>query len=235
MPIKAVLFDLDGTLLPMDQNAFIKAYFGGLASRLGARGYDPADFYKAMQAGIVAMVKNTGDETNETVFWNSFKSILGDRILEEYGEFEAFYEEEFPSISSVCGHDARARAVVDAVHAKGLTAILATNPVFPRVATRERMRWAGVTPEDFAFFTTYENYCHCKPNPDYYRDVLRAAGLSPEECVMVGNDMDEDMVAAELGIRVFLLTDCLINRHGKDIEAYPHGGYDDLLAFLQAL
>ncbi len=235
MPIKAVLFDLDGTLLPMDQNAFIKVYFGGLARRICARGYDPADFSKAMQAGIVAMVKNTGAETNETVFWNTFKAILGDRILDEYDEFEAFYEEEFPHFASACGHDARAREVVDAVHAKGLTAILATNPVFPRVATRERMRWAGLSPEDFAFFTTYENYRHCKPSLDYYRDVLTAAKLSPEECVMVGNDVDEDMVAAELGIRVFLLTDCTINRHGKDISSYPQGDFDDLLSFIQAL
>ena len=34
MNIKAVLFDLDGTLLPMDQDIFVKSYFGLLAKKL---------------------------------------------------------------------------------------------------------------------------------------------------------------------------------------------------------
>ena len=35
MSIKAILFDLDGTLLPMDQNVFTKDYFGRLAAWMG--------------------------------------------------------------------------------------------------------------------------------------------------------------------------------------------------------
>ena len=39
--IKTVLFDLDGTLLPMDQDNFVKAYFKNLAIKLAPHGYDP--------------------------------------------------------------------------------------------------------------------------------------------------------------------------------------------------
>lgn len=235
MSIKAVLFDLDGTLLPMDQDVFIKAYFGGLTRRLAPYGYDPQRIVDAIWQGTAAMVRNTGEETNEKVFWNAFVSIFGEKILDAYPVFEAFYEEDFPKVRSSCGFDARARLVIDAIKAKGLRVALATNPLFPSVATEQRIAWAGLSTEDFEYFTTYENSRHCKPNLDYYRDVLAVLGLSGEECVMVGNDVGEDMIAERLGMRTFLLTDCLINKENKDIAAYPHGGFDELLDFIKAL
>ena len=50
---------------------------------------------------------------------------------------------------------------------------------------------------------------------------------------MVGNDVEEDMIARELGMQVFLLTDCLLNKHGRDISQYPNGDFDTLAQFLQ--
>ena len=82
---------------------------------------------------------------------------------------------------------------------------------------------AALEPEDFALYTTYENAC-----PDYYRDILSLTGDEPAECLMVGNDASEDMAAETLGMQVFLLTDCLINREQKDISRWPHGGFAEL-------
>ena len=100
---------------------------------------------------------------------------------------------------------------------------------------RSRIRWAGLEPEDFELYTTYENIGYCKPNPDYYREILRRIGLAPEECMMVGNDVGEDMIAETLGMRVFLLTDCLINKTGEDIGKYPNGGFNELLQAVREL
>ncbi len=235
MSIKAVLFDLDGTLLPMDQDVFIKAYFGGLTKKLAPRGYEPQRIVDAIWAGTKAMVMNTGERTNEEVFWDCFVDIFGEEIRAEYPVFEAFYAEDFPKVQAFCGFDARAKAVIEAVKEKGLRTALATNPLFPSVATECRIAWAGLAPSDFECFTTYENSRHCKPNLDYYRDVLAALGLRAEECVMVGNDVGEDMIAERLGMSVFLLTDCLINKENKDISVYPHGGFDELLCFIRGL
>ena len=111
--------------------------------------------------------------------------------------------------------------------------VLATNPLFPAIATRQRIRWAGLEPEDFQFVTTYENSRFCKPNPEYYRDLLDKLGKDPESCLMVGNDVDEDMIPARaVGMEVFLLTDCLLNRSGADISSYPQGGFTELKDFL---
>ena len=52
---------------------------------------------------------------------------------------------------------------------------------------------------------------------------------------MVGNDVQEDMIAASLGMKVFLLTDNLINRTGEDISCYPHGSFPELLTFIREL
>lgn len=116
--------------------------------------------------------------------------------------------------------------------ARGVRVALATNPIFPRIATEQRIRWAGLAPEDFALYTTYENSTFCKPNPDYYREVVRTLGVQPEECLMVGNDATEDLAAREAGMDVFLLTDCLINTKNRDISACPRGDFAALNAYL---
>lgn len=49
MKITTVLFDLDGTLLPMDQDVFIKDYFGRLARKLAPYGYEPKKLIEAVR------------------------------------------------------------------------------------------------------------------------------------------------------------------------------------------
>ena len=235
MKLKAVLFDLDGTLLPMDQDVFIKAYMGGLAAKMAPLGYDPNALVKAIWTGTGAMVQNDGTRTNEEVFWDCFCALVKPDARQDEPVFDYFYRNEFQSVKDVCGFDERAAQVIEAVKAEGLRPILATNPLFPAVATHSRTRWAGLDPADFELITTYENSSFCKPNPDYYREILAKRGLNPEECLMVGNDVSEDMVARTLGMQVFLLTDCLINKEQKDISVYPQGSFDELLGFIREL
>ena len=113
-------------------------------------------------------------------------------------------------------------------------AVLATNPLFPHTATDNRMRWAGLKPEDFSFYTTYENSRYCKPNPKYYEEILQKLNLKPEECIMVGNDLEEDILPTEkLGMQGFLLTDFLINKEDKDISGYLQGDFTELIQYLE--
>lgn len=236
MQITAVLFDLDGTLLPMDQDLFVATYFRGLAAKLAPYGYDPKTLIDAIWKGTAAMIKNNGSRKNEDVFWATFTDIFGPQVLGDLPKFEAFYRTDFQTVQTVCGYTPAARETIDLVKAQGLRTILATNPIFPSIATESRIRWAGLTPEDFQLYTTYENSTYCKPNPHYYREILSKLNLTPEECVMVGNDAIEDTAALEAGIpAVFLLTDCLINKDSRNLTTYPHGGFPELQEFIKKL
>lgn len=233
--IKAILFDLDGTLLPMDQDEFTKGYFRLLAAKLAPYGYEPKTLIDTIWAGTAAMVKNTGAQTNEAAFWERFSRTYGaEKTERDKPLFEEFYADDFQRASVFCPRNDKAAETVAKLQRLGYRVALATNPIFPSIATCARIRWAGLAPEDFAFVTTYENSAYCKPNPDYYRDAAQRLGLSPEECLMVGNDAQEDMVTETTGMKVFLLTDCIINRDGADISVWPNGGFDELLRRIES-
>ena len=232
MDINTILFDLDGTLLPMDQEKFVNVYFKMLAAKLVPYGYEPQQLINAILAGIEAMIKNDGSQLNEDAFWKRFVDIYGDKVLADKPVFEDFYKNEFQDARSFCGFNPKAAETVRLLKDKGYRVVLATNPLFPSIATESRIRWAGLEPSEFDLYTTYENTSYCKPNLDYYRDILKRINCRPEECLMVGNDVGEDMVVEALGMQVFLLTDCLINTQKKDITAYPHGSFEQLLSML---
>lgn len=231
MKLTTVLFDLDGTLLPMDQDQFIKGYFSGLIHKFSPLGYEPAKMQLALMAGIGAMMKNEGRMTNEQAFWFAFEKTFPNAAADK-AHFDAFYQNEFQAVQCCCGFDTRAAALVRKLKGMGLRVVLATNPLFPAIATQSRIRWAGLNPDEFEWVTTYENERFCKPALAYYEQILERIGVPAQECLMVGNDVQEDMIVQKLGMKVFLLTDCLINKNGVDIAQYPNGSFDKLKAYI---
>ncbi len=231
--LKAVLFDLDGTLLPMDQDTFIKSYFSLLAKRLAPYGYDPEKLMDTIWKAISAEMRNDGSKTNSEVFWDVFTSVFGEESREHEPVFDDFYRNEFNTVASVCEPTPKANEIVKMLKNAGCKVILATNPLFPKIATEDRIRWAGMDRDDFDAVTTFEDCGMCKPNLGYFRYLLDMFDLAPEECIMVGNDVEEDMVASELGMKVFLVEGFIINRKGRDLGQYPRGGFDELKAFLE--
>ena len=172
MVIKNILFDLDGTLLPMDQDVFIREYYGGLIKKVVPLGFDAQDMLKGVNAGVKAMVLNDGTRTNEEVFWEKFAGFLGEEILQHKPVFEEFYRNEFQKVAEHCGKNPKGKEAVEALKAKGYNVALATNPLFPSIATESRIRWTGLNPEDFSLYTTYEDMRYCKPNIKYYEQIL---------------------------------------------------------------
>lgn len=235
MKITTVLFDLDGTLLPMDQDTFIKAYFGGLVRKLAPHGYDKDALIGAIWSGTKAMVANDGQDTNEKAFWDVFCKAFGEEALQDIPLFDEFYANDFCHVRESCGFSPKARETINRCKERGFRVALATNPLFPSTATEQRIAWSGLSHNDFELFTTYENSHFCKPNLNYYKEVMEKLGVCPEECLMVGNDVSEDMIASSLGAKVFLLTNCLINKENKDISDYPNGDFENLLMYIDSL
>ena len=235
MSIKMVLFDLDGTLLPMDQDVFIKTYFGRLAAFLGKMGYDVNKLVDSIWKGTSQMIKNDGSCTNEEVFWKVFGEVYGGSKEMDEPNLRRFYEEDFDNVSKSCGFDKMAKEVIGYVKSKGLRVALATNPIFPSVATKKRIAWAGLDLNDFEHITFYENSHFSKPNLKYYEEVLAKLNVSPTECLMVGNDVAEDLVASKLGMKVFLLNHSIVNKFNLDYSNVPQGNFNDLSKYIANL
>lgn len=236
MKIKAVFFDLDGTLLPMDLMVFFGEYFKHLTAKLMPYGYsDPKKLVKTMWEGVDRVCLNDGKKTNENVFWDYFISVYGEKTREHLPILDDFYRNEFQNVKSVCGYNPNANATVKKVKSLGLRAVVATQPIFPEIAILKRMEWAGVDASDFEYITSYDKCNFCKPRTEFYAELAKTLGLSPEECLMVGNDVSDDMPASEIGMKVFLLTDCLINKKNEDISRYRNGSFEQLSQYIDEL
>ena len=230
--IKNIFYDLDGTLLPMDMDEFTNFYFVRLVKKTAPYGYEAESMIANIWKGTRAMVLNDGTKTNEEAFWDDFTKNMG-KPLEDKAIFTDFYANEFNEAIAVVHPDERIPKLIKTVKAMGFTQTLATNPIFPEVATVNRIRWAGLDREDFTTFTTYEHCRYCKPTVNYYLELCKELGFKPEETLMVGNDVDEDMIAETIGMKVFLITAFMLNKHNKDINLYPHGDWDDLLEYIK--
>lgn len=233
--MKYVLFDLDGTLLPMNQDIFVKSYFKELIKRISPLGYEPQAIINGVWNGMKQMVINNGLKTNEEVFWDSFCHDFGEDILQHKRDFDDFYKTDFHQVKKVCGFTPKAEETILMLRQMNIKTVVATLPVFPASAIEARIRWAGIDPNLIEFYTSYETSHFTKPNPAYYQELLNRLDADPEECLMVGNNVDEDMIAKTLGMSVFLLTDDLINEHDKNIAQYPNGSYDDLQAYITSV
>jgi len=231
---KAILFDLDGTLLPLDLEVFVHQYFEALAPFF-AHKVEPKKFIRELMLATEAMISNTGTSSNEKVFMEKFLPAIGQDAEEMYPLFEEFYLNEFPKLEKYAGHSVLAEKIVGQVILKGYKAALATNPIFPELATKHRMEWAGIHQLPWDLVTTYETSTFSKPNPRYFQEVCTKLDLSPQECLMVGNDVQEDLVASTLGMKTFLVTDCLIDRGKPVYQPDYQGSLEDLYKFVCGL
>ena len=229
-----VLFDLDGTLLPMDYDTFERKYFGGLCGALPD--IEPPKLVAAIWDGVKAMVRNDGSRPNRDAFADAFSASVGMDYYEREEEFLRYYHSGFQTCREVCDLTDLSGKIVDVLQEKGYTVAIATNPLFPQVATYSRLRWLGIEPERFPLVTTFENSGTAKPNPAYYLEVCSKLGVSPSECIMIGNDMQEDGIAASVGMEVVIVRECLINRKDREPEGlYTVQTLQDVLNWANAL
>lgn len=202
--MRGILFDLDGTLLDLDLGAFLSRYFAALRVAAEELPY-PADveIMDAIMESTQAMMAEHVGSTNRDVFYAHLLALTGIDLNDSWSVFERFYAEEFPGLGSDLKAHAGARKAVEAALDLGLEVAVATNPIFPRVAIDHRLRWAGLGDLPITVVTSYENMHACKPYPAYFLETASMLGVSPRECMMVGDDRSLDMPAADVGMRTF--------------------------------
>ncbi|MHB0935517.1 MAG: HAD family hydrolase [Armatimonadota bacterium] len=230
--IRAVLFDLDGTLLENNVPIFFDSYFRRLAGWVDQL-IPPEAFLQHLNAATSAMLKNDGTRTNETVFAETFYPLIGRPRAEMEPLFMDFYAREFPKLREYTIRRPEAQRVVARAVELGLDVVVATNPLFPDTAIRQRLEWSGAADFPYRLITTYENSRACKPNLTYFRQIADYLGCQPEECLMVG-DEDWDMNAGTLGCLTYLVPGVNTRKRLPDApEPVYQGTLEELEAVLE--
>ncbi|MGB7594004.1 MAG: HAD family hydrolase [Erysipelotrichaceae bacterium] len=227
-------FDLDGTLLPIDGKKFEELYFHGLSARFTDL-YSPSDFIQLIWNATKAMVADTRPITNETAFMEALGSVVNGNLGEMQNRFTDFYATGFDKVREAVIENAEVHESIRLLKQKGYDLVIATNPMFPRLAIEKRIEWTGLDRSDFSYVTSFEDNHYCKPQPMFFQEILDTLKKTPQEVIMVGNDVEEDLVAGKLGIQTYLITNHNINRKNKEVVADHIGDYADFLKFVESL
>jgi len=213
MPL-TLLFDLDDTLLDTNLETFVPAYFQALTQHLEPRVL-PTVMLRALILGMNGMNENA-DPTRalQEVFEEDFYARLGIPKEELSADLEKFYDEVFPTLSAHTRQRTDAVPLIEWALGRGYRVAIATDPLFPRKATYQRLRWAGFDPEQFELVSTYEDFHFTKTQPAYYAEMLGRLGWDDGPVLMIGNDVNRDLIPAHrLGLKTYLV----------DGEASPKG------------
>ncbi len=201
--MKAILFDLDGTLIEVDLKKFVPGYVK-LLSEYTKDYISPNELIPHVMKALKKLENNDGAKTNEDVF-NEFFFPIGGHTREELEPlFLRFYEEDFSQLKKYTQKKPEARKTVQKAFDKGYKVAIATTPILPEIGVQKRLEWAGVGDFDYDLITSYEYVSATKPNLKYYEEIAEILELSPRECLMVGDEA-KDMVASEIGCSTFLV------------------------------
>lgn len=233
--MKAILFDLDGTLLPLDEKLFVDIYFTELSKVFSEYNIESNKLVEAIWTATHEIIKNDGKRTNEEAFWEKFKSIINIDLLNIKEVLEKFYANEFFTKLKKCSTENNlAKVAVNLAKKNGRKVVLATNPVFP-IDALVRLKWTGLDIDDFDYVTHYSNSSFSKPNPKYYLDLCKKLNVEPNDCLMIGNDERQDIFAASsAGMNCYLVTDYLYTYPECKVNC-EKGSFEDLIEKLKTL
>ncbi|MFQ5595894.1 MAG: HAD family hydrolase [Anaerolineae bacterium] len=206
--IEAILFDLDDTLLENANERFLPAYFQALTHKLGDL-VAPDEFVAHLIYATQRVIANTDPtRTNKEVFWAEFLPAMALSADDLMPILDDFYTNDFPRLRRFTQRLPEARELVQQAFDGGFDVVIATNPIYPHQAILHRLTWAGVADFPYAMITSYEHMHFAKPQPSYYREIALRIGRTPEQCLMVGDDLHNDIgPAAEAGMHTFWITD----------------------------
>lgn len=206
MKLQAVLFDLDNTLILFEEATFFDHY----SKKLFLAFKDlmtPQEFGKRLVTSTQKMLNNNGAMTNAEHFINDFADGINANKDELWKRFADFYEHEFEQFQPLMTPLASAKEVIAFIQQRRIKIVIASNPMFPMNVQLTRLRWAGLDDIPFDLITAADNTGYVKPRLEYYHQICKKINVPPQNCLMVGNDAFNDMIAAKIGMNTYLTTD----------------------------
>ena len=237
--LKAVLFDLDNTLILFEEEKFLMGYYPVLMARFAGL-FPDGQFAERLMKATVVLRDNDGSKINRELFLGVFCDGLKVSRDEVWSRFEQFFSLDFDIFKDAVTATPGAEAAFRHVKGRGLKIVVATNPIWPLVVQKKRMAWAGLGDIDIDLITHIDNMSYCKPQLGYFRQICQLINVKPEECLMVGDDPANDMVAAKTGMKTYQATDSRAysqkpltiskNVIGNDLEGIPPADFSGPLA-----
>ena len=237
--LKAVLFDLDNTLILFEEEKFLMGYYPVLMARF-AGVFPDGQFAERLMKATLVLRDNNGSKINRELFMGALCDGLDVKREEVWARFEQFFSLDFDMFRDAVIPAPGAEVTFRHVKARGLKIVVATNPIWPLVVQKKRLAWAGLGGIDINLITHIDNKSYCKPQLGYFRQICDLINVKPEECLMVGDDPANDMVAARTGMKTYQATDSRAysqkplaiskNVIGNDLEGIPPADFSGLLA-----
>jgi FMN phosphatase YigB (HAD superfamily) len=204
--INAVLLDLDNTMLLFDETVYVNRYFEALAPRFSDL-FSEQDLSRRVIGATAALRRNQGAQSNRDFFLAHFCDGIDAGRAEVWNRFSDFYENDYQGIRMPVAAPAGLHRTLETLGRSGLKLVLASNPVFPKIAQETRMSWVGIPADRFDLFTHIDNMAFVKPDAGYYRQICDMLREPPGACLMVGNDPVGDMAAKRSGLKTYRTTD----------------------------
>lgn len=233
---KLIMTDLDCTLLTMNQDLYIKKYIEEIVKLFNDNGYDGKKIAKATMNASMMMLKNDGSRTNKDAFEESFKAVVGEHADKVIDIFPQVYGDRYENIKCITQVNPYAQEIVKLMREKAQYVVVATQPMFPKEAVIKRLSWTNLKADDFDYLTIYDESSYSKPNPAYYQEIMDRFSATPQDTLMIGNDVNEDILPCKkIGVDTFLVLDGLINVQNHDTKNLRQGNYQDLINYLKTL
>ena len=234
---KTLLIDLDNTLLRNEMDTFVPAYLQGLANRLASYA-DPKEMTRTLLAATHQMTQNQQPDLSlMEVFDAAFYPVLNVKKADVQPVIDDFYEEDFPNLRGLTSPQPEAVGLVTQALEKGYRIGIATNPLFPLTAIKQRLNWAGFPPDQYHFdlIPSYSGFHFSKPNPAYFAEFLAQMGWPEGPVVMIGDEADQDIAGArQLGIAVFWTPSQPAASWTRSEPEPPRGGLAEVLPWLES-
>lgn len=207
--IKAILFDLDDTLLINPTEGFVIEYLR-LADKYFAQRWEYPHIARILLSTMrLLKTRDTFTQTNYDVLVNAISEQTGREKTSVTMAFEDFLSSYYPSLQACTQALPQAAEIVENLRSRDYAIIIATNPIYPALAIQQRLAWAALpdTPGYYAFVSHAQNMHFIKPSSAYYAEIIARVGVEPDEAIMVGDSWDNDIAPARrLGLHTYQVT-----------------------------
>lgn len=232
--IKNILFDLDGTLINTKQKEFNDKYYQTFYKKFVNVDEEIDTIFAVVLQSLTIMLNNDGKSTNEKVLWEFLEEKLNKYNINVQDIFNDYYHNEYDSLVTCVEKIKGIGEAIYSLKEKGYNLILATNPLFPKIAIEKRANWGDIDCSCFSYITSYENSSYCKPNINYYKEIIDKNNLNIQETFMFGNDLIEDLIIENLNIPCYIITNNAL--HFENINnCTKKGDYNDFFDFINNL